>query len=440
MKNIIHPDKTPAPVCAVSAGTSDVPAPEAWVLYDADCPNCTRFARRFEKLLASRDFAILPLQIPWVRERFNELDDTSYLAEMRLLFPDDKKYGGADALIEIARHYWWAWPAYALGHISPFPALMRAGYRWLARNRTCTTNACDIHAVNKKTHLTPIDFLPLLVLPLVAVLFRTHLAPWVFMWVMSFAIYAGCKGLTYRDATTHFKGTGLFRTLGYLFAWPGMEAARFLRADIVPTKPRTAEWAFTLAKTFFGVALVWGVARTALPDHPLLAGWTGMIGVVFILHFGLFHVLSLAWRTVGVDARPIMDKPIMADSLAGFWSKRWNTAFNALAFRFAFRPLRRAINPVIATLMVFLLSGLVHELVISLPASAGYGLPTAYFLIQGLGMVVERTTIGRHLGLGRGVGGWLFTAIVAAGPALLLFHPPFIKTVILPMLHALGAT
>jgi len=61
-------------------------------------------------------------------------------------------------------------------------------------------------------------------------------------------------------------------------------------------------------------------------------------------------------------------------------------------------------------------------------------------MIQGVGLIVERSRVGRKLGLGHGVCGWAFTLIVTAGPVFWLFHPPFINHVILPMLTAIGAT
>ena len=161
--------------------------------------------------------------------------------------------------------------------------------------------------------------------------------------------------------------------------------------------------------------------------------------MIFALHFGSFHLLSLAWRSAGVNASPIMRSPLLAPSLAEFWSKRWNTAFHDLVHRFTFRPMARRNGASAGTFLVFLLSGLVHEMVISLPARGGYGLPTVYFLIQGLGVVGEHTRLGRRLGLGRGVRGWLFTVLVVATPAFWLFHPPFIERVILRMLYAIGA-
>jgi hypothetical protein len=90
-------------------------------------------------------------------------------------------------------------------------------------------------------------------------------------------------------------------------------------------------------------------------------------------------------------------------------------------------------------LATFFASGLVHELVISVPAGGGYGLPTGYFVLQGLGVAGERSGVGRFLGLGQGWRGWVFMIAVTAGPAFWLFPPPFVHNVILPMLGVIGA-
>ena len=37
------------------------------------------------------------------------------------------------------------------------------------------------------------------------------------------------------------------------------------------------------------------------------------------------------------------------------------------------------------------------------PANAGYGLPTAYFILQGMALLAEHTRAGKRLGLGQGV-------------------------------------
>jgi len=283
-----------------------------------------------------------------------------------------------------------------------------------------------------------LEWLPLIVLPAAAISIQTHLVPWVFMWVLAAAIFFGCKWQTWWEyRSTHTATTG--RSIGYLFLWPGMDAAAFLETTKSVRRPEGREWIWAGAKIFFGVAMVWGV----VPDIPaaasLPAGWIGMVGIILLLHFGSFHLVSLMWRTAGVDAQPIMQAPLAAGSLSDFWGRKWNLGFRQLTHRLIFTPARAWLGTPAAILLAFLASGVIHDLVISLPARGGYGLPTGYFLLQGLGVLLERSTTGRKLGLTSGVRGWLFAVVIAGAPAFLLFHPLFVHRVILPFLNVLGA-
>jgi alginate O-acetyltransferase complex protein AlgI len=260
------------------------------------------------------------------------------------------------------------------------------------------------------------------------------------MWLIAFSLYAGCKWLTYKMALRQNLHPARWRRLAYLFAYTGMNAAGFLDKKKTSPQPRAVEWLAALAKIFSGVILLYGITRHLLPVHPWSAGWTGMVGIILILHFGLFHCLALVWQNCGVNAIPLMQSPLRATSLAEFWGRRWNTGFKELSLQFLFRPLQRRANIATTTLLVFGVSGLVHDLVISLPARGGYGLPTLYFLIQGGGLISERTPFARCLGFGHGWRGCLFTLLITTGPVFFLFHPPFIHHVILPMLHVIGAT
>ena len=421
--------------CPLQPHANDKDRSFAEVFYDADCRFCVNAARRFERVLARNGFKLVALQAPETCTRLGILDH-QLAEEMRLRLPDGSVLGGADAIAEIARCIWWASPLWALSRLPGAARLARTTYSWFARNRNCGGGVCRADA---RVALRPASLLPLLLLPTVTLLLRARVAPWHFMWMMAFALYVGCKWLTYREARPHDKAVDRLLALAYLFAWPGMDAEAFLLASDCPIIPSRSEWIAAALKMLSGATLMWVVARIALPDHPLMAGWIGMIGLILVLHFGAFALLSLAWRSVGVNAVPVMRKPLRSTSLAEFWGRRWNTAFHEIAARFTFRPLRRIVGATVATLLVFLISGLIHELVISTPAHGSYGLPTGYFLIQALGIAGERSQHGRRIGLGRGLRGRSFTLLVTGGPAFWLFSPTFVRNVILPMLAAVGA-
>jgi hypothetical protein len=284
-----------------------------------------------------------------------------------------------------------------------------------------------------------LGWIPLLVLPAVACCFRSRLQPWQFMWLLSIAIFFGCKWEMWFRARAEGVSASTARSLAYLFLWPGMDATAFLNATRPVSVPPAKEWLVATTKTLLGGALIWIVARRIPAEYPLIAGWVGMLGLILILHFGTFHLIALVWQAVGVNARPIMQAPASATSLSEFWGKRWNLGFRQLTHGLVFEPLRKRAGTALALLAAFVASGVIHDFVISFPARGGYGLPTGYFLLQGIGVLLERSGFGRRLGIQSGFRGWLFVLVCAGLPAFWLFHPPFIRNVMLPFFAFIGA-
>ncbi|HEX4084859.1 MAG TPA: MBOAT family protein [Chthoniobacteraceae bacterium] len=398
---------------------SDITIGNGRVFFDPDCPLCASLAARFRPILRSRRFSLLPalsgpLGVP--------------LREMLLLTPDGRIYGGADAILHIAGYFWWAFSLRLLAGIPGMRERLRSLYRWIAAHRRCIGGRC---ALPRRPHWP--GWLPLPALPVLAFAATARAPAWLDMWAIAGAIFLGCKWLSWWEGPR----APLGRTLAYFILWPGMDAATFLDSRNVPAAPALAEWLLASAKTALGAVLIWGVASRVPGSEPLLAGWIGMAGLIFLLHFGTFHLAALGWQRLGIQAEPIMCAPIAARSLGDFWGRRWNRGFNNLAQRFVFRPLRRRVGAPAATLLAFLASGVVHEAAISIPARGGYGLPTFYFLAQGAGLLLERSRLGRRLGLRRGVAGRVYALIVAAAPAYWLFHPLFVARVIRPFLEVL---
>ncbi len=284
-----------------------------------------------------------------------------------------------------------------------------------------------------------LGWIPLVVLPATVSMFRAYLAPWAFMWLLAFAIFLGCKWATWFRARIDSVRAPFARNVAYLFLWPGMDAAAFLGAGRRIARPRASAWLTAAAKTVAGCVLVWIVARKQSGADRLLDGWIGMLGLVLVLHFGSFHLIALAWQAAGVSAQPIMRSPILATSLSDFWGRRWNLGFRQLTHGLVFQPVRKRLGSNATILASFLVSGVIHDFVISFPARGGYGLPTGYFVLQGIGVLVERSKAGARLGIDRGLRGWLFAMLCAGGPAYCLFHPLFIRRVILPFFGWLGS-
>jgi predicted DCC family thiol-disulfide oxidoreductase YuxK len=114
-----------------------------WLFFDADCQFCTRIARWWAPILARRGLAVAPLQDPRVAELLG-LSDEDLMKEMQFLLADGSRYGGADAVVELAGEIWWA---AALVWISKIPGVMevlRKGYRWVAANRKCAGAQCPV--------------------------------------------------------------------------------------------------------------------------------------------------------------------------------------------------------------------------------------------------------------------------------------------------------
>ncbi len=356
---------------------------------------------------------------------------------MHLLTADGRVRHNADALGVLCRSVWWLWPFGVLLLAPGFRELGRCAYDWLARNRYCLGGACRVNAATRG-RVELLDWWIALLLPALAMLAFWNRAPWLLMWATAFGLGFALKWLTWRDAVVHGAWPSTKGAFIWFLVWPGMDGRAFFADDIRPERPALRDWLWATAMMTMGAGLFWGACAILLAKSATVAAWAGMVGIVFFLHFGVVRLISNFCRSLGLNTQPIMNAPFRATSLAEFWGARWNRAFSIPARRLVLLPLARSFGLPAACLLVFLLSGLLHELVISLPVRAGFGLPTLYFVVQATGVAIERSHIGRRWGLARGIKGWMFMVVVTVGPLYWLFHPAFVERVIIPFLSFLN--
>jgi hypothetical protein len=166
----------------------------------------------------------------------------------------------------------------------------------------------------------------------------------------------------------------------------------------IGTSPRRASSPSYLARMIlFGVAVAlyywfyWFLVRRFNLHGPVL----GYLAAPFLwlLAETVSAVISLIWLAIGGVPRPLLNDPLLARGVADFWGRTWNLWFSDW-FRYTlFAPLRR--RPLLALLLIFAVSGLMHEAVVNAPlffvtGQAPFGSMMLYFLLQPAGVLIER--------------------------------------------------
>jgi len=118
-----------------------------WLFFDAECGFCTRTARWLLPILERRGLAVAPLQDPRVGSLL-DLPKAELVRELRFLLSDGSQYGGADAVLAVAREIWWARPLVWLAKIPGMMRQLRHGYYWFAARRSCAAEACRMATVS----------------------------------------------------------------------------------------------------------------------------------------------------------------------------------------------------------------------------------------------------------------------------------------------------
>lgn len=230
------------------------------------------------------------------------------------------------------------------------------------------------------------------------------------------------------------RGFPFWAWLGFALGWPGMRPRLFAQRGARPLIG--VRRLITVGAAYFvaGGVLLCASRFWAQTTHER---WSStaifFLGSSLMVHFGLFDLMAGAWRAAGVACEELFRAPWLAQSLSEFWARRWNLAFSEMTSIAIYRPLSGAIGRNAAMFAAFVVSGLLHEMAISLPVRAGFGLPTAYFALHGVLVWVERALVRRGTPMS-GVLGRVWTLGWLIAPLPILFHHAFLAGVVWPLL------
>jgi hypothetical protein len=260
--------------------------------------------------------------------------------------------------------------------------------------------------------------------------------PWYRMMIYIFLLFVGMKTVT---VVYRYPGKGrlnFLQWLAYALGWPGMDPLPFeqlgkgksMRHTTLATSGLISFIAGTMLLLLFACLLKYHVL------HYYILCLLSFIPIVMIFHAGLFNIGAALWGLMGVQLSPLMDAPWKSDSVGSFWGRRWNIAFIQMTKITLFVPLARKGKSRLALLLSFFISGIFHEIALTLPVGSGYGLPMLYFILQSIFVLTERKFIPKLSPIGRRL--WTFACLLLPFP--LLLHPAFIHDIMLPFLEHLG--
>ena len=190
------------------------------------------------------------------------------------------------------------------------------------------------------------------------------------------------KSLVYAEWAGDQKLT-LPRYCIFAFLWFGMDAASFRTRRVgLSWKPDVR---LGLLLMLVGTLSAWLVSvmewrQILIMFAPMSLGF----------HFGALRVLKGGLRAAGFPVRTLFPNVLEATGIGDFWSRRWNVGYSQMMQRLIGRPVEALAGANAGVMAIFIASGLLHELAITLPVRSGFGLPTLYFTLHGLLTLLEK--------------------------------------------------
>lgn len=196
-------------------------------------------------------------------------------------------------------------------------------------------------------------------------------------------LLGGMKGLVYAEWAESNKLT-IFRYSVFAFLWFGMDVGSFrTRREGLSWKSDVKLGLLLMFLGTLGALLVWAMEwrQILIMFLPMSLGF----------HFGALRVLKGCHRAKGFPVRTLFPNVLAAQGIGDFWSRRWNVGYSQMMQRLVGRPMEKIFGESAGVMAVFMGSGLLHELAITLPVRAGYGLPTLYFTFHGVLVILEKS-------------------------------------------------
>jgi hypothetical protein len=173
--------------------------------------------------------------------------------------------------------------------------------------------------------------------------------------------------------------------------------------SVLRSQPATGVWPVLLRILMLSGSVIlsywvyWQLVR-GFQIHGILLSYLA-VPILLLMGELLVAIVALVFLPSGHLLPALHRRPWAARSIADFWGNRWNLWFSDWFRYVIFSRLRRRL--IFALFLVFAVSGLMHEWVINVPlyyltGRILFGTMMIYFLLQAVGIIVERCFLKSH--------------------------------------------
>ncbi|KAL1537274.1 putative long-chain-alcohol O-fatty-acyltransferase 5 [Salvia divinorum] len=302
---------------------------------------------------------------------------------------------------------------------------------------TVVASLCYCHTVAKALPSTSAALRRLAILPIACLfwLLPLHLT----------SIHLGAVTSFFIAWLASFKLILFASAAGPLHSTPPLPLSRFIPLACFPiktqnpnTKPSPQQSRINLPTKIATVALLIRVYTYKDHLHPKLIWLCYCIHIYFMLEMLLSLAGAVARAFTEIEIEPQFNEPYLATSLQDFWGRRWNLMVPKILHPTVYLPVRRAAArltgrrwaAIPAVLSTFLVSGVMHELVVyNFGRVAPTGEMLGFFVLHGVSLsaeIVVKRVMPERFWVGGGVSGPVTVAYVIWS-SFWLFFPPFLR-------------
>ena len=149
-----------------------------------------------------------------------------------------------------------------------------------------------------------------------------------------------------------------------------------------PARVDLAQFGLGLAGAVGGACLLAGAFAVDWRRLPFALEYVAWVLAFYVALLPPLSAAAAAWRLLGGAGLDVMNRPWLARTPADFW-RRYNRPMQQFFWEDVFKPVGGLRAPVRATLLVFVVSAVLHEYVFGIAIGRVQGYQTAFFMLQG---------------------------------------------------------